>query len=243
MLILAFDTTSPEGGVALYRDSESVGEIRADAGDKVNYSVALFEMTDRLLANAGQRLADVDVFAAATGPGSFTGIRVGLAAAQGWAKAFDRPVRGVSVLEAMVEAARPQGETALPLLDARRGEFYGGLFRRYPAHETEERFSGEFSLNGDGFVAGAAYISSLLGEPAPGGDPGVEAIAREHDQAARELAAQLPSSVKWITVPAFLVSAIASVALWAAREGRLQQPEELDAWYIRRSDAEQNWRE
>jgi hypothetical protein len=55
MLILAFDATSPEGGVALYRDSESVGEIRADAGGKVNYSVALFEMTDRLLANAGLR--------------------------------------------------------------------------------------------------------------------------------------------------------------------------------------------
>jgi hypothetical protein len=118
------------------------------------------------------------------------------------------------------------------------------LFRHYAAHHaSEERFSGEFSLNGDGFVGGAAYISSLISELARSGNPAVEAITREHDQAAQELAAQLPSSVKWITVPAFLVGAIASVALRAAHEGRLQRPEELDAWYIRRSDAEQNWRE
>lgn len=243
MLILAFDTTSPDGGVALYRDSESLGDVRTGTGAKVNYSVALFEMTERLLAAACLHLADVDVFAAATGPGSFTGIRVGLAAAQGWAKAFDRPVRGVSVLEAMIEESRPQGNIALPLLDARRGEFYGGVFRRGAAHHaTEGHSSSEFSLDGDGFVASAARLSSLLSERTSSGSPAIEAIACENDQAARELATQLPSSAKWITVPSFLVDAIAGVALRAAREGWLQQPEELDAWYIRRSDAEQNWR-
>jgi tRNA threonylcarbamoyl adenosine modification protein YeaZ len=243
MLILAFDTTSPEGGVALYRDAENLGDMRAGASGKVNYSVALFEITDRLLANTGLRLGDVEVFGAATGPGSFTGIRVGLAAAQGWAKAFGRPVRGVSVLEAMVEAAHPRGSVALPLLDARRGEFYGGLFRRGAGPGREESSLGEFALAGDGFVANAADISSLVGEVTRSGDQALEVIAREHDQAALELATQLASSLRQATVSGFLPGAIAGLALRAAREGRLQQPEELDAWYIRRSDAEVNWRE
>jgi len=267
MLILAFDTTSPEGGVALYRDYQRLGDVQAGGGAKVNYSVALFEMTDRLLTRTGLRLGDVEVFAAASGPGSFTGIRVGLAAAQGWAKAFDRPVRGVSALEAMVEAARPQGDTALPILDARRGEFYGGLFRRGTVGEAEGPQSGGFSLEGEGFAASAVSVLSLVSQLAGGegvsrpdtpdagpglapakGDPRagpttIEVIVREHDQAAIELAAQFPAAVKRTTVPGFLVGAIACVALRAAREGRLQRPEELDAWYIRRSDAELNWRE
>jgi tRNA threonylcarbamoyladenosine biosynthesis protein TsaB len=244
MLILAFDTTSPEGGVALYRDRECLGDMRPDASAKVNYSVALFEITDRLLTSAGLRLPDVDVFAAATGPGSFTGIRVGLAAAQGWAKAFDRPVRGVAVLEAMVEAAEPQSEAAIPLLDARRAEFYGGTFRRGTAPEAGGQSHHYFALAGEAFVAGAARISRLVSEfMLSGRSGGIEVIVREQDKPAIELAAQLPSELKIITVPGFLVGAIASVALRAAQQGRLQQPEELDAWYIRRSDAEVNWRE
>jgi len=241
MLILGFDTTSPEGGVALYRDSESLGDVHADG--TANYSVALFEMTDRLLAKACVRLEHVDVFAAATGPGSFTGIRVGLAAAQGWAKAFGRPVLGVSVLEAMVDAAQPQSGAALPLLDARRGEFYGALFRRGSAQETTgKRSAAEFALSGDGFAASAARIASLVTELMEGGNPAVEIIVRERDQAALELVSHLASPVKLTTVPGFLAGAIAGVALRAARDGQLQQPEELDAWYIRRSDAEMNWR-
>jgi tRNA threonylcarbamoyladenosine biosynthesis protein TsaB len=241
MLILGFDTTSPEGGAALHRDGESLGDLHSDG--KPNYSVALFEMTDRLLANAGVRLEDVDVFAAASGPGSFTGIRVGLAAAQGWAKAFGRPVRGVSVLEAMVEAARPQADVALPLLDARRSEFYGGVFRRDVGSGAASNSTGGFVLAGDAFAANAARIASVVTELTDAGNSAIDIIIREHDEAAIELAATLSSSVNRTKVPGFLAGAIVSVALRAAREGRLQQPEELDAWYIRRSDAEMKWRE
>jgi tRNA threonylcarbamoyladenosine biosynthesis protein TsaB len=240
MLILAFDTTRPDGGAGLYRDTESLGEVRARG--KVNYSVALFEMVDQLLADAGLRLADVELFAAATGPGSFTGIRVGLAAAQGWTKAFGRPVRGVSVLEAMVEAAQPQGRSVVPLLDARRGEFYVGVFRQNVPPDTGSR-GHEFLLSGDGLVLGADGIAALVNELMGHGAPGVEFIACEGDQTVLALASHLPATLKWTMVSCFQAAAIARVALRAARDGRLQQPEELDAWYIRRSDAELNWRE
>jgi tRNA threonylcarbamoyladenosine biosynthesis protein TsaB len=241
MLTLAFDTTSPHGGASLYRDVDPLAEVRHEGTE--SYSIALFEMVERLLNETGTRLTDVELFAAATGPGSFTGIRVGLAAAQGWAKAFGRPVCGVSVLEAMVEAARPTGYTALPVLDARRGEFYLAVFRRDVLLEKVSASAEEFSLCGEGRVLDPAQIATLVGELAHEGQLGVSLIAGAHDQAALELFRRLPEALERIRVPDLLAGSIARVALRAARKGRLQRPEELDAWYIRRSDAELNWRE
>src|SRR5208337_5116305 len=136
MLILALDTTSEVGGVGVFRDHERLARVAND-GPANRYSVSLFYMVDQAIEEAKVRhgmpargLADMGLIAVATGPGSFTGIRVGLAAAQGWAKAFDLPVRGVSVLEALVVAAQIQADWAAPILDARRGEFFVGLFRR-----------------------------------------------------------------------------------------------------------------
>jgi tRNA threonylcarbamoyl adenosine modification protein YeaZ len=129
VLVLAFDTTSEHGGAAIYRDQECLACARNLGG--ANYSVTLFHMVEGLLAQLNLGLRDIELFAVATGPGSFTGIRVGLAAAQGWAQAFGRPVRGVSVLEAMVEEARPEAVWAAPVLDARRGEFFVSILRRH----------------------------------------------------------------------------------------------------------------
>lgn len=241
MLILAFDTTSPYGGAALYDDHDPLVELRHEGTQ--SYSIALFEMVDRLLLEAGARLADVELFAAATGPGSFTGIRVGLAAAQGWAKALGHPVCGVSVLEAMVEAARPQGRTALPLLDARREEFYVGVFRRSAPTGELSTSDEDFSLSGEGRALDAAQIAALLDELARGAQANVTLIAGEQDQVALELLRRLPAAIERTTVPSYLAGPVARVALRAARAGRLQQPEDLNAWYIRRSDAELHWRE
>src|SRR5215471_4160 len=128
MLILAFDTTSEQGGVAVHQDLDCLASVETQGG--ANYSVTLFEMVDGLLSKLKLPWADIELFAVATGPGSFTGIRVGVAAAQGWAQATGRPVCGVSVLEAMVEQARPQAEWLIPLLDARRGELVLSVFCR-----------------------------------------------------------------------------------------------------------------
>ena len=236
MLILAFDTTGPHGGAALYRGAASLGEARPSG--KANYSVALFEMAGRLLAGCGQRLADVELFAAATGPGSFTGIRVGLAAAQGWAGAFGRPVRGVSALEAMVEAAQPAAGIAVPVLDAHRGELYFGVYRRAAASGAGES---AFALSGEGGVMPPGGVVALVTALAREAGVPVTVVAREQDAAARELAAGLGEAACAV-VPDFLAASVAQAAWRAAREGRLQQPCELDAWYIRRSDAELNWR-
>ena len=130
MLILAFDTTSEYGGVGLYcahttaQTTPCLDRIASadHPGGRPDYSVWLFEQVEKMLVQSGHTLGQVDLFAVANGPGSFTGIRVGVAAAQGWSQSLDRPVEGVSTLEAMLEAAQPASEFAIALADARRGE-------------------------------------------------------------------------------------------------------------------------
>jgi tRNA threonylcarbamoyladenosine biosynthesis protein TsaB len=240
MLILSFDTASSNGGVGLYRNSSVLGELRSGGGS--NYSVQLFEMTSRLLGEAGLTLSDVELIAVATGPGSFTGIRIGLAAAQGWARALGRPVLGVSVLEAMLSAASPPSSIAVPLLDAHRGEFYLGVFlAAAPVPSGSADLSG-WKQSGDGLALDPAGIRELVRELQSKGG-GVNLVARDDDQAAGGLHSRLPQDLPSIKVPAFLPGVIARLAHAAARHGRLQRPDELDAYYIRRSDAEMNWRE
>jgi len=240
VLILAFDTTNEFGGAGLYRDEAPLDEVPNLAGrggsERASYSVTLFEMVEELMASSRMSLRDVELFAVANGPGSFTGIRVGVAAAQGWAMAFGRPVRGVSVLEAMVEAARPESEFAAALLDARRGEFFYGAFRA-AADGGARRF---VPIAEDGAIRPEDIQGQLESEFPDLGQ--VTLVARESDLAALGLRASLPEGAAWRTVQGTLVSAIARLGLEAARRGELQSPAELDACYIRRSDAELHWR-
>jgi tRNA threonylcarbamoyladenosine biosynthesis protein TsaB len=124
MRLLAIDTTSPNGGLALHEDDSLVDEIALAEPD--GYSPVIFGAIGAALARNGWTLDSIDAFAAASGPGSFTGVRVGLAAVKGLAEGLDRPAFGVSNLQAV--ASLGNGAIRAPWLDARRGEIYGGLF-------------------------------------------------------------------------------------------------------------------
>ncbi len=113
MVTLAFDTATDVATSALVEDGVVLGE-------RVSPPRALFEDVDALLRDAGLAPTDVDALVVGTGPGSFTGTRIGLAAARGHALALDLPVAGVSTLDALA-AARPG---ALPVVDARRGAVF-----------------------------------------------------------------------------------------------------------------------
>jgi tRNA threonylcarbamoyladenosine biosynthesis protein TsaB len=112
-LVLAFDTATAVATCALVRDGEVLGERTMQAA-------AVLAGADELLRAAGLRPADLDRLVVGTGPGSFTGIRIGLAAARGLALATGVPVAGVSTLDALA-AGRPG---ALPVIDARRREVF-----------------------------------------------------------------------------------------------------------------------
>src|SRR5919201_2317208 len=113
MLILAFDTATEVATSALVADREVLGE-------RVSRAVTLLQDVDQLVESAGVRPDDLDALAIGIGPGSFTGVRIGLATARGLALALDLPVAGVSTLEAL--AAGIAG--ALPVIDARRREVF-----------------------------------------------------------------------------------------------------------------------
>lgn len=264
MLILAFDTTSEHGGVALCRDFECLAS--AESRGEANYSVTLFQMVDALLSDTKLRLQDVDLIAAATGPGSFTGIRVGLAAAQGWAQAIGCAVRGVSVLEAMAEQARSAAHWAVPILDARRGEFYvsvvhrtdamGAPMDRAGASEAQRWGSVDIQVAAltEGSRGGARQPGLLLSrESVPrfleklkeGGRAGesVSCVTRGCDSPAQALRGTVPATLGWHMITGPLAGAIARLALIAHREGREQAPNQVSALYLRRSDAEMHWKE
>ncbi len=240
MMILAFDTTSEKGGVGIFRDGQSLATI-PNEGPANRYSITLFEMVERALENAGLRLNDIDLFAAANGPGSFTGIRVGLAAARGWGKALDRPVRGVSVLEALVRSADPTTEWAFPILDARRGEFFLGAFRiaRQEMLAASKLRPQPVSA---GWVLKSDSLRTIIKDQMSGGLSGT-CVVRAHDQAAAELRTALPASLAWHSVEGDLVHTIAEIAAMDISSSAPDANATLDAYYIRRPDAELNWKD
>lgn len=229
MLILIVDTTSDWGGAAVFRDGECLAT--AARREFTNYAVGLFEAVDEALEHARARLNEIELFAAASGPGSFTGIRVGLAAIQGWAAAFRRPAVGISTLEAVAEESR--APLTMPLLDARRGEFYARVFRR-PNPDAR------LIPQSDGAILKPSSVIPFM-ESHASGDPCCVA-ARENDPPAVEFLRTLPSSVPRTTASGFLFPAIASVAVRATTDG--QPPSDLDVYgcYIRRPEAEVHWK-
>jgi tRNA threonylcarbamoyladenosine biosynthesis protein TsaB len=238
MLILAFDTTGERGGAGIFRDAECVASVPIEG--PARYSVTLFQSVERLLAEAHLDFSEIGLFAVANGPGSFTGIRVGVAAAQGWATAFGRPVVGISVLAAMTELGRPETEWAAPIVDARRGELYLGLFRR--TGELRAANSASFTARGDGCVLKPSQLVAIVREQLPAG-AAITFLGREHDRLAESLKESLPDLFRWQTVRGSLLPALARIALEAHAQGKVQSPAELDACYIRRTDAELKWRE
>lgn len=113
MLILAFDTATDAATSALVDDGEVLGE-------RASRAVTLLEDVDALLRQAGAHTGDLDALAVGIGPGSFTGVRIGLATARGLALGLEIPVAGVSTLAALAAGA----PDAIPVIDARRGEVF-----------------------------------------------------------------------------------------------------------------------
>jgi tRNA threonylcarbamoyladenosine biosynthesis protein TsaB len=243
MVVLALDTTSEVGGAAVFEGDNCLG-MALNEGAADRYSVTLFELVERVLGEAKLAFRDVDLFAVAKGPGSFTGIRVGLAAARAWAKAFGKPLQAVTLLEAMVQQAGPETDWAVPILDARRGEFFLGFFRR-PSGTGQGAL---FVAAGEGQLVRPDHLPDLLETLSQGGQcrtfshGTIACLTRTHDLKARTLREGLRQPIAWIDIPGVLLEAIARVALRAHEHGEGSPPEELDAYYIRRSDAEMNWR-
>ena len=172
MLILAFESSAKAASVALARDGRLVSQYSQCSG--LTHSRTLLPMAEDMLKNAELSLADVDVIAVAHGPGSFTGVRIGVSTVKGLAWGADKPCVGVSTLEAMAWHGLAAGGLICPVMDARRGQVYNALFeirdgrpvrlcedRPIALSELAEELRGYASpafLVGDGAELAAAFL-------------------------------------------------------------------------------------
>ena len=140
MLTLAFESSAKAASVALLRDGSLISQYSQCSG--LTHSRTLLPMAEDLLKNAELTLADIDLFAVAHGPGSFTGIRIGVSTVKGLSWACDKPCVGVSTLESMAWHGLAAGGLICPVMDARRQQVYNALFQireGKPVRLTEDR--------------------------------------------------------------------------------------------------------
>ena len=126
MRILAFESSAKSAAVALLQDGNLLGEYYQNGGQ--THSRTLMKMAADLIENCDLTEQDIDAVAVAAGPGSFTGVRIGVAAAKGFAWARELPCYGVSTLEAMAMSAAHMNGMVCAAMDARRNQVYNALF-------------------------------------------------------------------------------------------------------------------
>ncbi len=210
--ILALDTTSEFGSVALRRADVTLAEIQLHSPD--GFGHIIFQAMEDLLAKTGMRLEDVDCFASASGPGSFTGVRVGLAAVKGLAEALHKPAAGISNLRALslfgTQALRAT------VLDARRGEVFGAVYDAQTRAVLAETVS-----------PWAAWLATVPEEAEVIGWAGGPCET---------------AGIAFTAAPRFLAAALAHCAQIDG-PANWHDPVALDANYVRRSDAELFWKE
>ena len=126
MLLLSFETSAKAASVALMEEGRLLAECYQNTG--MTHSQTLMVMAEDLLSQCGKTVDDVTAVAVAAGPGSFTGVRIGVAAAKGFAWGKELPCCGVSTLEAMALGAGFWSGYVCPVMDARRAQVYNALF-------------------------------------------------------------------------------------------------------------------
>lgn len=213
MLVLGIDTSWKHGGIALVRDADELGCAPLQGG---TFSAQLVPQIAALLAEHRLRKEDLDGFAAVSGPGSFTGLRVGLAAVKALAEVLQKPIATVTVLEALAVIAVADGRV-VTALDAGRNEVFVG---EYQVQDGAARRLREEVQPQPDFAASVSSAGRVITP-----DESILKLLRE-----RSLSSQL---VKHPTA-----ADAARIGLRKILAGQTVSPDQLDANYIRRSDAE-----
>jgi tRNA threonylcarbamoyladenosine biosynthesis protein TsaB len=158
MKILAIDASGEPGSIAITDDERLIEEVALASGD--GFAQVLFGEIESLLARHGLKLADIDGFASASGPGTFTGVRVGLAAVKGLAESLSRTVVAVSNLKAMADFGTR--ELRAPWIDARRGDIYGAVY-----NAALELVQEEVVMKRDAWLTALPAEVEILSDPRP----------------------------------------------------------------------------
>jgi tRNA threonylcarbamoyladenosine biosynthesis protein TsaB len=220
--ILSVETATLAGSVVLSRGDERIAALAGDS--RVSHSNTLLSDIDRVLSEAQVDLANVDLFAVATGPGSFTGLRIGIATVKGLAATLGCQTAGVPTLHAVALAGGPSSRS-VALLPAGRGEVFAQLFS-----VTKEGLVTELDkathISPSKLLEKYSSLESVLwcGEGAIANKPLLENIASQEGRLA-------PAVTN-------LAIYVAKLAFMKFREQQLVHPDALQAMYVRPSDAE-----
>ncbi len=239
-LILAIETATRAGSVALVRGHEILASASGDASS--SHSINLIEIVEGTLKKGKADLSEVALFAAAVGPGSFTGLRIGLATVKSLAVCTGRSCVGVSTLAAIAHAAGTS-ERTVSLLPAGRGEFFAQLFSVADGRVRE--------LDGPEHLSPNAILEKYgQAGPLQWAGPGahLQAEALQAWAVARNIrfGGSGTDRSAWTVAPptAELAISVATLALNEYQSGNTVRPDKLQAVYVRASDVEINekWR-
>jgi tRNA threonylcarbamoyladenosine biosynthesis protein TsaB len=225
MKILGIETSTKTGSVAVVSESGVIAQYSLNI--EVTHSERLMSTVDRVLKDTGLAIGDLDGFSVALGPGSFTGLRIGIATVKGLAFATGKPVAAVSTLKALAANLPFASHAVCPLLDARKKEVYAALYRQegeilvvempesaIPIVELAERIPGTVIFTGEGAHLYRAVLEESFGGRAFFAPP----------------VACLPSA-----------AIVAAMGLSFFESGQYLNPDELAPLYIRKPEAEVAW--
>lgn len=232
MRILAIDTSTMLGGIAIMDESLLIAESRLNV--RSTHSERLMTEIEHCLKQSGIKISDIDVFAVAIGPGSFTGLRIGLSTVKGFSYATGKPIVSVPTLEALVWNFPYSRYPVCTMLDARKKEVYAALFKweegnfirlingtsAKPEEFTRDALrvthDDKFIFAGEGVILYRDKIIEVIGEKAIFASP--------------EKTVPSPANV-------------AALGLKKAKAGEFSEPISLTPMYIRKSEAEVKWKD
>jgi len=231
MIVLAIDTCDSRGSVALLQGAEVFEVVVHDASE--DYSSWLLPAVDEALAGSKIKMEQVGVYAVAAGPGSFTGVRVGLTAVKAWAEVYGKPIVAVSRLESLAREASEVHGWIASFFNAQREQVFGAIYRG--DGKDLARVGDEMVIAPGKFVEAAAEVAKSAKISWVSMD--AECVESQAAWRAREMLGERLESVSSVRAPM-----IGRLGLAALAEARFTDALALDANYVRRSDAEIFWK-
>jgi tRNA threonylcarbamoyladenosine biosynthesis protein TsaB len=231
VLLLAIDTCDSRGSLALLKDGQVVQtEVHETSED---YSSWLLPAVQRLLDAAGTALPAVSAYAVANGPGSFTGVRIGLTTVKAWGELYGKPIAPVSRLEALSTYSSRRFPYVAVFIDAQRAQLFGALYRRQSAGlqrvEDEVVIAPEHFLDWVAATAEGSRVEWISPDP--------KIVAQTEKWSSRSALGETVQVVAPVFAPA-----IGRLGYQLAADHRTVDALSLDANYVRRSDAEIFWK-
>ena len=231
VLILALDTCDARGSVAILRDASVLyAEPHTTAED---YSSWLLPAVTRVLTAAGLALPDIELYTVATGPGSFTGVRVGLTTVKAWSEVYGRRIAAVSRLEAIASERQVASAYVAAFIDARLDQIFAALYRRQGA--LLERVDEEMVIAPDKFLEWCTAHTRSEKIAWVSTDP--SCLTQTPLWTSRFAVSETVQGVSPLLAPR-----IGQIGYRLALQNHLTDALSLDANYVRRSDAEIFWK-